>query len=185
MLVSIFNIIHLLCSICWTGQELVLLRRVWSAVGSLVSYVWWGCKQIFFRGGGFGVGSGGMFASLTANEGLVSIQYKCLVLIYIFPENETVCPRYFKNRIIMFFLSVSTMPHSCICERFIYSQDLSAYFAADQSWEYMNHSQIHECRNWERGWAVFFLGIHKSYFRYRGLGRWVSSIISLFCVLFP
>ncbi len=33
-------------------------------------------------------------------------------------------------------------------------------------WEYINHSQIHECRNWEGGRAVSFLGIHKSDFRY-------------------
>jgi hypothetical protein len=29
------------------------------------------------------------------------------------------------------------------------------------SWEYINRSQKHECRNWERGRAVEFLGIHK------------------------
>ncbi len=35
---------------------------------------------------------------------------------------------------------------------------------ADQSWEYINRSQIHECSNWEC--ADSFLGIHKSDFRY-------------------
>ncbi len=34
---------------------------------------------------------------------------------------------------------------------------------ADRSWEY--GSLIHECRNWERGRAVSFLGIHVSTFR--------------------
>ncbi len=34
--------------------------------------------------------------------------------------------------------------------------------AADRSREYINRLQIHECRNWERGSAVSFLGIHKS-----------------------
>jgi hypothetical protein len=29
----------------------------------------------------------------------------------------------------------------------------------DRSWEYINPSQIHECRNWEGGLAVSFLGI--------------------------
>ncbi len=29
---------------------------------------------------------------------------------------------------------------------------------ADRSWEYINHSHIHECRIWERGRAVSFLG---------------------------
>ncbi len=28
----------------------------------------------------------------------------------------------------------------------------------DRSWEYINGSQIHECRNWERGHAVFISG---------------------------
>ncbi len=43
--------------------------------------------------------------------------------------------------------------HSCVCEPFIYSQDLSTYVAAakqaDRSRKYINLSQIHECRNWE------------------------------------
>ncbi len=46
----------------------------------------------------------------------------------------------------------SQFPHSCLCERFIYSQDLSAYSAAgkyvDRSWEYINRSQTHESGNW-------------------------------------
>jgi hypothetical protein len=50
--------------------------------------------------------------------------------------------------------------HTCICERFIYSQDQSSYFAAF-SWDYINRSQIRECRNWERGREVSFLEIHK------------------------
>ncbi len=37
---------------------------------------------------------------------------------------------------------------------------------ADLSWEYINRSQIHECRNWEQGRAVPFLGIFLSNFRY-------------------
>ncbi len=44
-------------------------------------------------------------------------------------------------------------PHSCVCERFIYSHDQSAYSAAgkyvDQSWEYINRSQTHDCGNWD------------------------------------
>ncbi len=43
--------------------------------------------------------------------------------------------------------------HSCVCERFIYSQDRSTYLATekqtDRSWKYINLSQIYECRNWE------------------------------------
>ncbi len=45
----------------------------------------------------------------------------------------------------------SQFPHSCVCVRFIYSQDLSTYFPAaeeaDPSWKYINLSQIYECRN--------------------------------------
>jgi hypothetical protein len=46
----------------------------------------------------------------------------------------------------------SQFPHSCVCERFIYSQDRFTYFPvaekADWSWKYINLSQIYECRNW-------------------------------------
>jgi len=36
----------------------------------------------------------------------------------------------------------------------------------DRSWDYIHRSQIHECRNWERGRAVSFLGIFVSNFQY-------------------
>ncbi len=81
------------------------------------------------------------------------------------PSNETARPR-------------SRFLHSCICDRFIYSQDRSAYLAAakqaERSWEYINRSQIQECGNWEtehynslleitrlRGCAFSFQVIHK------------------------
>ncbi len=76
-------------------------------------------------------------------------------------RNETVHPRYFQNRSIMFC-------YHYICERFIYFrgiEDQSVYFAAanyvDRSWEYINRSQTHECRKlgWDR--AIPFPGIHK------------------------
>ncbi len=60
--------------------------------------------------------------------------------------------------------SVSQFQHSCICERFIYFQDRSAYSTAgkyvDWSWEYINRSQTHECGNWDGGCAVPRKGIH-------------------------
>ncbi len=44
-------------------------------------------------------------------------------------------------------------PHSCFSERFIYSHDRFTYFPAaeqaDRSWEYIDRSQKHECRNWD------------------------------------
>ncbi len=62
-------------------------------------------------------------------------------------------------------------PLLCVCERFIYSQDRSAYSAAgkqvDRFWEYLNCPQTHECGNWD--WEdpqfVFWEGIHKWDFR--------------------
>ncbi len=49
----------------------------------------------------------------------------------------------------------SQFPHSCVCERFTYSHDRSAYSAAgkyvDRSWEYINRSQTHECGNCQIG----------------------------------
>ncbi len=39
----------------------------------------------------------------------------------------------------------------------------------NRPWEYIYRSQIHKCRNWERGRAVSFLGIFVSNFRYSAL----------------
>ncbi len=53
----------------------------------------------------------GIFVAVhTANEGSVRFQYKCLVPLYVhcIPRNETVRPRHFQNRIIMFCLPIST-----------------------------------------------------------------------------
>jgi hypothetical protein len=72
-----------------------------------------------------------LWGPYTANEGPERIQYKCLVLICVFPENETAGTHYFQNRIIMF---CPTIPHSCICRQFMYSQDRSA----SVSLEYIN-----------------------------------------------
>ncbi len=75
--------------------------------------------------------------------------------IYVFPEKGA---------------ALLPFPHSCVCERFIYSQDRSTYFPAaewaDRSWEYINRSQTHECRNWDWGRAILFLGIFVLNFRY-------------------
>jgi hypothetical protein len=62
-------------------------------------------------------------------------------------------------------LSPKSYTHTYIYERFIYFQDRSAYFAAakyvDLFWKYINRSQTHECRNWDWGREISFLGIHK------------------------
>ncbi len=64
----------------------------------------------------------------------------------------------------------SQFPHSCVCERFIYSHDRSASYSAagkyvERSWDYINRSQTHECGNRDWGVAIPFLGIHKWDFR--------------------
>ncbi len=59
----------------------------------------------------------------------------------------------------------SQFPHSCVCERFIYSLNRSAYSTVDRSWEYINRSQTQECENWDWGRAIPFLEIHKWDFR--------------------
>ncbi len=61
----------------------------------------------------------------------------------------------------------SQFPHSCVCERFIYSHDRSrqtdaaAGIYVDWSWKYVNRSQTHECGNWDWGRAIPRKGIHK------------------------
>ncbi len=64
--------------------------------------------------------------------------------------------------------SQSQFPHSCVCERFIYSHDRSLYSAGnmyvDRSWDYKNRSQTHECWNWGWGRAIPRKGIHKGDF---------------------
>jgi hypothetical protein len=61
----------------------------------------------------------------------------------------------------------SQFPLSSFYERFIYSQDRSTYFPAeaDRLWKYINRSHTHECRNWDLGRAIPFLGIFVSNFR--------------------
>jgi hypothetical protein len=66
--------------------------------------------------------------------------------------------------------SQSQFPHSCVCERFIYSHDRSPYSAGgnkyvDRSWDYINRSETHECWNWCWGRAIPRKGIHNGDFR--------------------
>jgi hypothetical protein len=79
------------------------------------------------------------------------------------------------------FCSLSPNFHIHLSVSDLYFQDRSASFAtakqADRSWEYINRSHIHECRNWERGRAVSLLEIPKSDFRY-------SASLLLLCLNF-
>jgi hypothetical protein len=56
----------------------------------------------------------------TANKVPVGIQYKCLVPMYVFPENETVRPRYFQNIIIIFSLRISTFTYVSVSNLYIF-----------------------------------------------------------------
>ncbi len=106
--------------------------------------------------------------SCTANEGLVRIRYKCLVPIYVFPEGKLCSLVTSKTE---FWCSVSQFLHTYICERFIYFQDRSVFFApakyVDWSWEYINRSQTHKFRNWDWGRTISFQEIHKLNFLFR------------------
>jgi hypothetical protein len=79
-----------------------------------------------------------------------------------------------KSHLCIPFLGIarpqSQFRHSCVSEQFIYSQYRSTYFPAaeqaDQSWKYINLSQIYECMNWETKHyncvlEIIDLGIHK------------------------
>ncbi len=59
----------------------------------------------------------------------------------------------------------SHFPHSCVCDRFIYSNDRSAYSAVgkyvDRSFEYIIRSQKHECGNLDCSRAIPSKGILK------------------------
>jgi hypothetical protein len=72
-------------------------------------------------------------------------------------------------------------PHSCVCKRFIYSQDRSTYVfppaeKADTSWEYTIRSQTHECGNWDWGPDIpFLLRIFVTNFRHFVFAVYIHS----------
>jgi hypothetical protein len=96
-----------------------------------------------------------------------------------FKKKENACLRKYTATKILFMYSFSgncaasvPISNSCVCQRFINSQDWSTYFPAaeqaDISWKYINLSQIYESRNWEAKHyisvleiTVSFMGIHK------------------------
>ncbi len=99
------------------------------------------------------------------NPILISSSHLCIL------RNETVQPRYFQIRNIMFCLPISTLTLYNLWEIYcIYFQNWSVSIAAakyvNQSCEYINSPQTHECRNWDWGRAIPFPGIHKWDFRY-------------------
>ncbi len=76
----------------------------------------------------------------------------------------------------------SQFPCSCVCERFIYSQDRSTYFPESRTGRpivgilYINRSQTFECGNWDWGRAIPFLGIIVSNFGVVSLQRRENTI---------
>ncbi len=79
----------------------------------------------------------------------------------------------FPNRIIMFCLSISTFMFLWAIYIF---PGLVCLFCCSQIgrpiWDYINRSNVHECRNWERGLTVSFMGTHKTDFRYSVAHPW-------------
>ncbi len=88
----------------------------------------------------------------------MKIQYKCLVPIYVFPEMKLLFPKQNYN-------VLSPSSYTYISVRNLYTSRISLYSAAgkyvDQSREYINCSQTHECENWDWGRAIPRKGIHK------------------------
>jgi hypothetical protein len=99
----------------------------------------------------------------TANEGRWDSNIN-VWFPFMYSQNETVQPPYFQNRIIMFWLPIPTLMY-CICERFIYFQDQSVYFAAAHIcgpiMGIYKSLTTHECGNWDWGRAIPRKGIHK------------------------
>jgi hypothetical protein len=74
--------------------------------------------------------------------------------LYVFPEKK--------------LLGISPNFHIDVSVSDLYTPTIGPPFftEADRSWEYINRSPKHECRNWERGRAVSFLEIFVSNVRY-------------------
>jgi hypothetical protein len=97
--------------------------------------------------------------------------YKCLVLIYIFPEMKL-------RALVMSITELysNVMPpnfhiYVSVSDFYIPRNGLPILLQPKKSrpilqMQCKNRPQIHECRKWERGRTVSILGIHKSDFRY-------------------
>jgi hypothetical protein len=104
------------------------------------------------------------------NQRVVS-EKKLLSLAALHRKFETNIPRNETAR------SRSQFLHSCICERFIYyhiGPPIMLYCVCGTIMGiHINHSQIHEFRNWKHGSEVSFLGIFASTFWYSAFTvRW-------------
>ncbi len=100
----------------------------------------------------------------TTNKGPVRIQYRYLVPIYVFPEMKLIFPNQNYN-----VLSPSSYTHISVRDLYISRIGLPILLHGniDRSWEYINHSQIHECGIWDWGRAIPNKGIHKWDFSFK------------------
>ncbi len=87
-----------------------------------------------------------------------------LVHIYVFPEMK-LCSLFISKT--EFFTSYT---HLSVRDLYISRIGLSILLRpnmyVDRSWEYINRSQTHACRNWDWGRTIPSLGINKLNFRY-------------------
>ncbi len=85
--------------------------------------------------------------------------------------------------------SVLIAIHSCVCERFIYSQNRSTYFLQQNRQTdsdnklYINRSQTHECGNWDCSRPIPFLRISNFEFLVFVLCS-VPNVEPLGCIVF-
>ncbi len=87
------------------------------------------------------------------------------------PRNETARPHYAQNKIIKFCLPISTFMY--LGAIYIFPGSICLFGCSQIGRPISGNIEIahrySECRNWERGLAVSFLGIHRSDFRYNVL----------------
>ncbi len=94
------------------------------------------------------------------------------------PRNETVQPPYFQNRIIMFCLPISTLIY--LWEIYTFPGSVYLFYCSKICGPILRiysikHSQAHECRNWDWGRPIPFLGIHRLDFLCCIGTRWLAK----------
>ncbi len=117
------------------------------------------------------------------------ISEKCLIILFGHLTAKTKCRKFETNNPRKGISgSQSQFPHSCVCERIIYSHDGSAFSAGGNMWTdpgniCINRSQTHECGNWGWGSAIPRKGIYSI----NRIAVAVLRVVELtyFCLLVP